>query len=156
MTIVTDMTRTIRLAAACALLAILAACSAPKFKTDYVVNVTFTPAAAARLKADGLPAQLEAYYYGAPIDAVKEKANEQGQVELGLDQVSIDPATPTVTVKGDGFDLAHRDKVVDGKVTVQLRVYSQTAAPNDLKCTTVTAALSDIQAKAPTISCDAA
>lgn len=150
------MTRTIRLTTALGLCAALAACSAPKAKTDYAVNVTFTAAAAAKLKADGQPATLEAYYYGAPTDGVKDKANEQGQVELGLDQVAVDPATPTVQVKGEGLDLKNRTKIIDGKVMVELRVYSQTAAPNELKCNTVTAALADIQAKAPTVSCDAA
>ena len=149
------MTR-IRLAVLFGLCASLAACSAPKFKSDYTVAVTFTPAAVSALKAANEGATLDAYYYGAPTEATKEKANEAGQIELGQDFIALDPAAPTVHVAGNGVDQAHLTAVSDGKVQVELRVYSGTDRANLLKCAPVTATLADLQAKTATVACDAA
>ncbi len=150
------MIRSFRTVALLGLCATLAACSAPKFKSDYSIAVTFTPAATAALKAANEPAILEAYYYGAPTDATREKANEAGQIEMGLDQVTIDPAVSPVHVAGAGIDQAHLTAIDGGKLTVQLHAYSGTDRPDVIKCSTVTAALIDLQAKPATITCDAA
>ncbi len=150
------MIRSIRLATALGLCAVLAACSAPKFKSDFSVAVTFTPAATAALKAANETATLDAYYYGAPTDATREKANEAGQIEMGQDFVTIDPAATTLHVTGAGLDQAHLSAVDGDKISVELRAYSGTDRANLLTCTPVTATLSDLQAKPATITCDAA
>jgi len=149
------MNRAFRLFAAFGLCAALAACGRPATRTDYTVSVTFTPAAVAALKAANESVVLDAYYYGAPTDAMKSKANEAGQIELGQDLTAVDPASPTVHVAGKGIlqnDLA----LTDGKIDVELRAYSGTDRENLLKCAPVTAALADLQARPATIACDAA
>ncbi len=156
MTDMTAMTRFIRPIAALALCATLAACGGPKFKPDFTVAVTFTPAAMAALKAANETVTLDAYYYGAPTEATKERANEDGQIELGQDLVTVDPANPTVHVTGAGLDQVHLTAVEGSKVSVELRAYSGTDRANLLKCAPVTAALADLQAKPVTIACDAA
>jgi len=156
MTSMTAMTRSLRITVALGLCAALSACSAPKFKSDYTASVTFTPAALAALKAANETVFLQAYYYGAPTDATKEKANEAGQIELGEDLVTFDPATPSVHVTGNGLDLEHLKSVDGGKVSVELNAHSGTDRADVIKCSTVTAALTDLQAKPATIACDAA
>lgn len=156
MTNVTAMIPYIRLATALTLCAALSACSAPKFKSDFNASVTFTPAAAAALKATNETATLEAYYYGAPTDATRDKANEAGQIEMGLDQVAIDPTAPSVHVTGAGIDQVHLTAIADGKLSVELHVHSGSDRADVIKCTTATATLSDLQAKPATIACDAA
>ncbi len=150
------MTAFLRLAAAAGLCAALCACSAPKFKSDYTVAVTLTPAATAAVKAVNESVILDAYYYGAPTEATKEKVNEAGQIELGQDFVPVNPAAPNVHVAGNGLDLEHLKAVEGGKVSVELRAYSGTDRPNLLKCTSVTIALTDLQARPAAITCDAA
>ena len=150
------MIRPIRLATALGLCATLAACSAPKFKSDYTVTVTFTPAAVAALKAADESPTLEAYYYGIPTPATQDKVNEAGQIEMGLDFVPVDPDVANVHVAGKGLDLAHLTSIDGGKITVELRAYSRTDRADVLKCTKLTAALTDLQVKPATITCDAA
>ena len=148
------MTRPLRLVAGLGLCASLAACAGPAFKPDYMLTVTFTPAALAALKAANEGVTLDAYYYGAPVDPAK--ANEDGQIELGQDFVAVDPAAPSVHVTGAGIDQPHLNAVTGGKITVWLRAYSGTDRANLLKCAPLTAALSDLQAKPATLACDAA
>jgi hypothetical protein len=149
------MTRAFRLTAL-GLCATVAACSAPAFKSDYTVAVTFTPAALAALKAANESATLDSYYYGAPTETAKGKANEDGQIELGQDLTPVDPASPSVHVAGKGILQGNLPMVEGGKITVELRAYSGTDRENLLKCTTVTAPLGDLQAKPAAIACDAA
>lgn len=146
----------LRLVGALALCTALCACSAPKFKSDYDVSVTLTPAATTALKAANETMTLDAYYYGAPTDTTKEKVNEAGQIEMGQDLVSVDAAAPKVHVAGAGIDQVHLTAIDGGKVSVELRAYSGTDRANLLKCTPITAALTDLQAKPATIACDAA
>lgn len=150
------MTRFIRLTGALALCAALTACSSPAFKPDFTVAVTFTPAATAALKAANETVVLDAYYYGTPTETTRERANEAGQIELGQDLVTVDPASPSVHVTGAGLDQVHLTAVEGQKVSVEIRAYSGTDRTNLLKCAPVTAALSDLQAKPATIACDAA
>jgi hypothetical protein len=155
MTYVTAMTRPIHIATALGLCAALAACSAPTFKSDYSVSVTLTPAAIAALKAANEGVILEADYFGIPTEATREKANEAGQIELGLDLVPVDPATSSVSVAGKGLDRQHLTAVEGSKVSVSLRAYSGTDRADVVRCTSVTAGLTDVQAKPVTITCDA-
>ncbi len=148
------MIRRLRFSAALALCTALAACSAPKFRTDYSVAVTFTPAATAALKAASETATLDAYYYGTPAEAAKEKANEAGQIEMGQDLAAVDPAASSVHVAGTGIDQQHLSAIT-GTIGVELRVYSGTDRDNLLKCAPVTATLTDLQARPVTIACDA-
>lgn len=150
------MTHVFRPAAILSLCAALAACSAPAFKSDYNASVTFTPAAVAALKAAGESVTLDAYYYGAPTEAAKGKANEAGQIELGQDLTPVDPASPSVHIAGKGILQDNLPMVDGGKVMVELRAYSGTDRENLLTCTTVRASLADLQAKPATIACDAA
>jgi len=156
MTNVTAMTRLLRATAALGLCAALCACSAPKFKSDFTAQVTFTPAAAAALKAANETVFVEAYYYGAPTDATKDKANEAGQIELGEDLVTFDPAASSVHVAGNGLDQEHLKSVDSGKVNVELSVHSGTDRADVIKCSTATASLTDLQAKPAALTCDAA
>jgi hypothetical protein len=152
----TAMTAPSRLFLAFGLCALLSACSAPKFRSDFTVAVTFTPAAVSALKAANEGVTLDAYYYGAPAEATKEKANEAGQIELGEDFIPVDPAAPNVHIAGNGIDQVHLTAVADGKVQVEVRAYSGTDRANLFKCTPVTAALADLQARPATLACDAA
>ncbi len=152
----TAMTRSHRFTLTIGLCAALCACSAPTFKSDFSASVTFTPAALSALKAANETAFLEAYYYGAPTETTKEKANESGQIELGEDQVTFDPATPSVHVAGNGLDLEHLKSVEGGKVSVDLSVHSGTDRADVIKCQATTAALTDLQTKPVTLTCDAA
>lgn len=150
------MSRSFRIATALGLCAVLAACSAPALRTDYTVSVTFTPAAVAALKTAGESVTLDAYYYGAPTEAAKSKTNEAGQIELGEDFVTVDPAASPVHVAGAGILQQELPQVEGGKIDVNLRAYSGADRENLLTCTTVTAGLADLQAKSMTIACDAA
>jgi hypothetical protein len=125
---------------------------------SYEAAITFTPGAVAKLKSLGQKATVEAYYHGAPLDTAKDKVNEAGQIDLGMDQVDIDASTQTVKLTGKGIDPDVLSKATDGKPSVTLRVYSAATAgtANQLKCTEFNGTVEAAKAAPIAITCDAA
>ena len=131
---------------------------APAQDFGYAVAVSFTPAAAAKMKTLGQKATVEAYYYGAPTQAEKSKVNEDGQIDLGMDMSDIDATSQTVKLTGNGIDQTRLSSLSDGKPSVTVRVYSSTTAgtPNQLACTAFNGTVEAAKAAPVAITCDIA
>ncbi|ESQ83489.1 hypothetical protein AEAC466_12500 [Asticcacaulis sp. AC466] len=125
---------------------------------SYEAAVTFTPAAVAKLKSLGQKATVEAYYHGSPLETAKDKVNEAGQIDLGMDMTDIDASTQTVKLSGKGIDPEVLSTATDGKPSVTLRVYSSPTAgtANQLKCTEFNGTVEAAKAAPIAITCDAA
>jgi hypothetical protein len=145
-------------ASAVAILSCLALCQCgakpSAFGSD--VAVTFSPAATARLQALGEKAEVSGFYYGLPVDAVKDKVNDAGQIELGEDQVDIDATSQTVHLSGNGIDPLVLPKVVGAAPRVLISVYTvrKTRDADPLTCTTFDDAVATAHAKPVAIRCD--
>ena len=124
--------------------------------TAYEIAVTFTPAATAAMKKLGQGATVEGFFYGAPIEADKDKVDENGRIPVGMDQVDIEARTQTVTMPGTGIDPDVMAHIVGGKPSLMVRVYSSTTAgtPNQLDCTTFDGTLATAQTAPVAIACD--
>lgn len=125
---------------------------------SYSVAVSFTPAAAEKMKSLGQKATVEAYYYGAPTQAEQSKVNEDGQIDLGMDMNDIDATDQTVKLSGNGIDQTRLTSLSDGKPSVTVRIYSSATAgtPNQLACTTFNGTVEAARAAPVAIRCDAA
>jgi hypothetical protein len=124
--------------------------------TAYEVAVTFTPAATAAMKKLGQGATVEGFFYGAPIEADKDKVDENGRIPAGMDQVDIAANTQTVNMPGSGIDPDIMAHIVTGKPSLLISVYSSTTAgtPNQLDCTTFDGTLVTAQTAPVAIACD--
>ncbi|CAL4866576.1 hypothetical protein MMA231_00819 [Asticcacaulis sp. MM231] len=124
--------------------------------TGYEVAVTFTPAATAAMKKLGQGATVEGFFYGAPVEAAKDKVDEDGHIPAGMDQVDIAANTQTVKMPGSGIDPDVMTHIASGKPSLMVRVYSSTTAgtPNQLDCTTFNGTLAAAQTAPVAIACD--
>ncbi len=137
----------------------LAGCSPTKpISAAFDIPVTFTPAASASLKAAGAQAVIEVLYTGQPTEAAKSIANENGLIEMGEDLATLDGASQTVHIIGNGFDPEHLSAVAGQKVTVNVRAYSDNSHLDALiKCDPIISLpLEAAQAKLQAIHCDVA
>ncbi len=126
---------------------------------SYDVAVSFTPAATAKMKTLKQKAVVDGYYYGLPVDATQDKVNDDGQIELGQNLVEFDATNQTVKMSGDGVDpKMPATNYADGKILVQVRVYSSTDAGtnNQLSCDTFEGPLTDAHKAPVKITCDVA
>lgn len=153
----------VAIAAIAVVIAMLSLCGKPAEdkhakmgNTAYEVAVTFTPAATAAMKKLGQGATVEGFFYGAPIEADKDKVDENGRIPAGMDQVDIEASTQTVKMPGTGIDPDIMAHIVGGKSSLLVSVYSSTTAgtPNQLSCTTFDGTLESAQAAPLAIACD--
>ena len=123
----------------------------------YDVAVSFTPAAQSKMKTLKQKAVIDGYYYGLPVEATKDKVNDDGQIELGQNLAEIDATDQTVKMTGDGVDpKLPTTSYADAKVLVLVRVYSSTDAgtKNQLSCDTFEGTLTEAHKAPVKITCD--
>ncbi len=150
------------IAAALILAPVLSQCSnkpaVPQQDISSTATLTFTPAATEKMKSLGQKAVVEALYYGLPTEASKAKANEEGQITLGEDQVDVDATSQTVKLSGLGVNQAVLKQITGGAVHVVVWAYSSPTAgtANQLDCSKADGLVSDFKAKPAAVACDVA
>ena len=145
-----------RAAAAIAVCLLLCQCGKPAPKTGFDVALTVTPAAAEKLKSLNQTIEVSGYYFGAPIAAAKEKANEAGEINLGEDLINGGAASGTVKLPGTGIDPVALQSVDSGKPSVLVSAYLNPTSglENVLNCTTFKDTVEAAQKTPVAISCD--
>ena len=150
-------THLLRTAAAVAALTLLCQCSGGhKAATGFDVNLTLTPAAAEKLKALSQTVELSGYYFGAPIEAARDKVNEAGEIELGEDLINAGAASGKVHVPGTGIDPVALQAVNGGQPSVLVSAWLNPSSglENVLACTTFKGTVAEAQKAPVAISCD--
>lgn len=118
------------------------------------VVVKFTPEAAERLKVTHEKVIVSAYYYADPDAKYETKANEIGQIDLGDEELKIEPNDQTVHLEGKlsrkGLKWAG-----DHAPRVNINVYSArlSGPDNILDCNIFEDDITVGQTQTPTITC---
>ncbi|ESQ75514.1 hypothetical protein [Asticcacaulis sp. AC402] len=80
--------------------------SASSTTLGFDIALTFSPAARAKLGEIKEKVNVAAMYWGEPTDKAASIADEMGQIDLGRDDVMVEPADQTVHVAGTGLKTA--------------------------------------------------
>lgn len=130
--------------------------SKPTAKQGFDVALTLTPAAAEKLKSLNQTVEVSGYYFGAPVDAAKEKVNEAGEIELGEDLIAGGAASGTVHLPATGIDPVALAAVNGGQPSVVVSAYLNPTSgmENVLACTTFKGTVAEAQKAPVAISCD--
>lgn len=98
---------------------------------SYQVDVTLSPQARARLQEGGETIIVDADYYGAPVQAAMDLADDVGRLDLGRAQRELAGAG-SANFDGSGF-LADRLGMIEGEPQVNINVYSgRKSSPDNL------------------------
>ncbi|MET2825467.1 hypothetical protein [Mesorhizobium shangrilense] len=98
---------------------------------------------------------VAASYYGDPKPAFAKKANEVGQIDLGREEITVDSTVASVDVTGKAFERGHVKWLTEGKVMVNVNVYSarRSGPDNILDCDFFDDALTLAQQAPLTLHC---
>ena len=79
---------------------------------------------------------VAASYYGDPKPAFAKKANEVGQIDLGEEEITVEGVAASVDVTGKTFEQGHVKWLANGKVMVNVNIYSarRSGPDNILDC----------------------
>jgi hypothetical protein len=94
---------------------------------SFAAAVTLTPQVAGQLKANKGHIVISTHYYGMPAKGQESKANQFGQVELGVDDADYPLDAKQVRISGHGVDRSQLGAVAGGIVYVWLSTSSFTA-----------------------------
>lgn len=116
--------------------------------SGYRVDVTLSPAAQAKLLEGAETIIVGADYFGTPVPAAVDLADEVGQLDLGRAQRELEGAG-SASFDGTGFR-TDRLSQIEGEPQVNINVYSgrKSSPDNLLSCEFFQDAL-DVAAKAP-------
>lgn len=153
-----------RYAAAAALLG-LAACtdqpmdSAKGPNLAFNASVSLTPAAAGQLRTTKGHIVISSHYYGFPAKGAETKANQFGQIELGVDDADYPLDAKQIRISGRGVDHSQMDGILNGTVYVWTTTRSATpegAHDEILECSHFRGSMAKAQEAPVVISCDLA
>jgi len=133
-----------------------AAPAAPSFAYD--VNLDFTPAALAAVKAHQQKVTVSVMYYGNVTPASQALADpKDGTLHLGTDVVQVDAANQTVHMTGAGANVPHLKDITGQKPLALLIVYAgKTPDTSSIRCTDFQDYVATAQQSPVTLHCDAA
>lgn len=149
--------------------AVLAACSpaggpdaaAPasaEVKSPYAfeVQLTLTPRTIEKLEMMHEMVTVSGMYWGEPKEEARTRADEMGQINLGADDIKVQPSSRSVTVPGAAIDPKVLASDVDGPPQVLVNVYtSRMAHENNLiSCGIYEGPIAMAQQKPVDIKCD--
>jgi hypothetical protein len=126
------MTR-LKLICAAATLA-LAATGAQAAGYGFTVNVSLSTKAAAALKSRGEGIVVSAMYSGDPIPSKASKADEEGMIDLGNEEVTIPGANGRAVVTGTKVEAAHIGWVKAPDVLINVYTARKTSPDNLIDC----------------------
>lgn len=99
--------------------------------SPFQVDVTLSPAAQAKLQAGRETIVVDADYFGAPVPAAIDLADDVGQLDLGRDVRELS-AAGSANFDGSGLQTDMLDKV-EGAPQVNINVYSgRKSSPDNL------------------------
>lgn len=130
----------------------------PSGPSPYAFDVTLdiTPEASAVMKANKSHFVAAAFYFGRAKPETRAKANPQGRIKLGYEQIGLADGATSLHLPVADFDTSLLGDI-NGEPQVMLHVYSAGAvgARDDLvRCKSYTAYLSTAKAQPPTLKCD--
>jgi hypothetical protein len=127
-------------------------------KTPYgfEVELTLTPRTIKKLTAMSEMVTIAGMYWGEPTEAAKPRIDEIGQIDLGRDEVNVQPANRTVLIPGAAIDPKVVETDVVGAPMVLVNVYTARLADenNLIGCEIYEGPISMAQAKPVGINCD--
>jgi hypothetical protein len=102
----------------------------------FIVDLSFTPRAADRLAKSHEGVIVAAYWYGFPSAAHRRDADEAGEIRIGAEQRAASATTTRVLIDGRKADLRRVGWTVDGKVWVNVNIFSarRSSPDNVLHC----------------------
>jgi hypothetical protein len=125
-------------------------------RTPYAfeVELTLTPRTIEKLAAMSEQVTVSAMYWGEPRPGVQ--GDEMGQVNLGSDDINVQPANRGVLVPGSAIDPKALETDVEGPPQVLVNVYTARLAHEDnlINCEIYEGPVSMAQAKPVAIECD--
>lgn len=127
-------------------------------KTPYgfEVQLTLTPRAVEKLTAMSEMVTVAGMYWGEPSEIGKPRADDVGQINLGRDDINVQPASRIVLLPGAAIDPAVLETDVAGAPQVLVNVFTARMAHEDnlINCGIYEGPISMAQAKAVDIRCD--
>lgn len=135
-----------------------AASDTERAKTPYgfEVQLTLTPRAIEKLAAMSEMVTIAGMYWGEPSETGKPRADDIGQINLGRDDINVQPASRTVLVPGAAIDPSVLETDVTGAPQVLVNVFTARMAHEDnlINCGIYEGPISMAQAKPVDIKCD--
>lgn len=127
-------------------------------KTPYgfEVQLTLTPRAIEKLTAMSEMVTIAGMYWGEPSEAGKPRADDIGQINLGRDDINVQPASRTVLVPGAAIDPSVLETDVAGAPQVLVNVFTARMAHEDnlINCGIYEGPIAMARAKPVDIRCD--
>ena len=122
----------------------------------YDVRISFTPRAKAKITRLHEKVSVIAYYSGRPTPEGKAKADDMGQINLGIEAPVVDAVDQTVHMTGRQIDADLLPYVVDRHpaVLVNAATSRQAVSDNLLDCSLFEGDIRDAQVNPIAISCD--
>ncbi len=119
------------------------------------VQLTLTPRTIEKLAGMSEMVTVSGMYWGEPKEAARARADEVGQINLGADDIVVQPASRTVTVPGSAIDPEMLEDI-EGAPQVLVNVYTARRAHEDnlINCGIYEGPVSMAQQKPVEIDCD--
>lgn len=124
----------------------------------FEVQLTLTPRTIEKLAAMQEMVTVAGMYWGEPKAEAKAagRADEMGQINLGRDDINVQPASRMVVVPGAAIDAKVIEKDVEGAAQVLVNVFTARMAHEDnlINCGIYEGPISMAQQKPVEIECD--
>lgn len=130
----------------------------PSGPSPYAFDVTLdiTPEAAEVMKARNSHFVVAALYFGRAKPEARARANAQGRIKLGYEQIGLGQGATRLHLPVETFDEALLADI-NGEPQVMINVFSagDVGARDDLaRCKTFTGYLKTVKTQPPVLSCD--
>lgn len=122
----------------------------------FEVALTLTPRTIEKLTAMSEMITVAGMYWGEPSEAAKTRADNMGQINLGRDDINVQPVSRTVLVPGAAIDSKVVETDIAGAPQVLVNVFTARMAHQDnlINCAIYEGPISMAQAKPVEIKCD--
>jgi hypothetical protein len=119
------------------------------------VQLTLTPRTIEKLAGMSEMVTVSGMYWGEPKAAARARADEVGQINLGADDIVVQPASRTLSVPGSAIDPKVLEDI-EGSPQVLVNVYTARRAHEDnlISCGIYEGPVSMAQQKPVEIDCD--
>jgi hypothetical protein len=120
------------------------------------IQLTLTPRTIDKLEGMHEMVTVSAMYWGEPVAEARTRADGMGQINLGADDIKVQPASRIVVIPGAAIDPKVLASDVDGSPQVLVNVYtSRMAHENNLiNCGIYEGPIAMAQQKPVDIRCD--
>ncbi len=122
----------------------------------FEVQLTLTPRTIEKLETMREMVTVSGMYWGEPKEEARPHADEMGQINLGADDIKVQPSSRSVIVPGAAIDPKVLASDVDGPPQVLVNVYTSRMADenNLINCGIYEGPIAMAQQKPVDIRCD--